>query len=112
MQDEWKPSFWEVARSQSWTENLLMYFATFGAIIWFIFNPQNWIEWVFIVILDIALTIGYWALMVNFQRKAIGDMHAQLQRQKQQLKQMEERIHQMENESPDNDNSPLNNLQS
>lgn len=105
MQDEWKPSFWEVARSQTWTENFLMYFATFGAIILFIFNPQNWMEWVFIVILDMALTIGYWTLMVNYQRKAIGDMHAQLQRQKQHLKQLEIDLQQMQTDTPDNDDS-------
>ena len=106
MEYDWKPSFWEVARSRSWTEHFMMYLGTFGVVIWVIFNPQTWIEWFFVVLLDIAASVGYWTLMINFQRESIQEMNSSLKQQQLQLERLERELNQMvNNDNAENENS-------
>ena len=68
MDENWKPSFKEVAESKSWKEHLIAYFATFGTILYLIASPKEWKGWMAVALGAAALTIGYWAAMINFNR--------------------------------------------
>lgn len=107
--EDWKPTFWEVANSRSWTENLYMYFATFGAVFYFAFNPQTILEWVFAVIIVTILTFGYWALMINFNREAIHKDYQKFQQQRRELASLDKQLEELENAEQNMSSNPSKN---
>ena len=100
MNDEnWKPSFKEMATSQSWTENILMYFVSFGAVLYMLVSPHNWIEWAFVSLLSAVLAGLYWVIMINFNRSYIKEKNRQLLRDKEQLKLLNEQLSENKNQN-------------
>lgn len=89
--ENWKPSFIEVATSKSWTQHLMMYFVSFGTLLYFLFSPQKWVEWTFIILAASVLTIGYWTMMINFNRNYFKKKNQQLLREKRKLEMDEQK---------------------
>ena len=109
MKDEdWMPSFKEVAASRSWTEHIMMYLATFGALLYFVLSPEEWTDWATALLLDAALAAGYWVVMVNINRHFFRRANRQLLREKRQLTMLEEmlqeekRIFELDSKTRDN----------
>ena len=89
MDENWKPSFKEVAESKSWKEHLIAYFATFGTILYLIASPKEWKGWTAVVLGAAALTIGYWAAMINFNRCYLRKANRQLLQERRRLERLE-----------------------
>ena len=87
-----KPSFWEVASSRSWKEHFIIYSSTFGIILYAVFLPEHWMEWVFIISLTAVMTIAYWCFMINYSRNNIQNEYIKLQQQQKELQQLEKEL--------------------
>ncbi len=92
MDENWKPSFMEVVRGKSWTEHLTAYFATFGVLLYLILSPKDWTEWALTILLAAGLAIGYWVVMINFNRCYLRKANRQLMQERRRLDRLEKEL--------------------
>ena len=114
MDENWKPSFMEMVGSRSWTEHLMMYFASFGAILYLIASPQDWKGWTLVILGASVLAIGYWVLMINFNRCYLKRANQRLLQERRRLdwlqQELLEKARQLETDSTNTTDNESNNI--
>ena len=92
MGENWKPSFMEVPRSRSWTEHLIVYFASFGALLYPFVSPQDWKGWSLVTPGAAGLATGYWAAKINFNRRRLERASRRLLLERRELARLEREL--------------------
>ena len=92
MDENWKPSFMEVVKSKSWTEHLIVYFITFGVLLYLILSPEDWTGWALTILSAAVLAIGYWVAMINFNRCYLKKANRRLQQERRWLDRIEKEL--------------------
>ena len=86
----------EMVGSRSWTEHLMMYFASFGAILYLIASPQDWKGWTLVILGAAVLAIGYWVVMINFNRCYLKRANQRLLQERRRLDRIEKELQEVE----------------
>ena len=96
MDENWKPSFMEMVGSRSWKEHLMMYFASFGTLLYLIASPQDWKGWTLVIMGAAVLAIGYWTVMINFNRCYIKKANQRLLKERRRLDRLQQELQEKE----------------